>query len=333
MSSNYTAGMERGTPGLCDLLVRCVPGGTLTRANSLRVTQAHRKAERRMLSRTRYLLMCLPIVTSALLVSPAAAHTPRSNPVFEALGANGGVTFGDPSFEASGGYVDVDISWSPCDVLWDEPVGVYVRGLDEQGAARTGWRKGYDPSGGFNYGSTVCSYPQPVHKSYAIGFSSPKYELEYRGINSGTVFIRTRDVQECVQTTSTERVSLKADGSESPEGGSSPYQDRALSDDGRFVLFRRFGSSSRFLIRDRAQQTIEQIDVFDLNGLSAWPGGETLSGDGQVVAFFTRAELVPSDTNWTNDIYVFDRRTNAFDMVSVGLLGAPPNGEPESHDL
>lgn len=167
---------------------------------------------------------------------------------------------------------------------------------------------------------------QPAN-DYPIGFTSPKYELEFRGTNSGTVFIRTRDVQECVQTTSTERVSLMADGSESPEGGAIDYRDRALSDDGRFVLFRRVVSASRFLIRDREQQALEQIDVSDVNGSSAWPGGETLSGDGQVIAFFTQAKLVQSDTNGTNDIYVFDRQTDTFDMVSVGLSGAPANGE------
>jgi hypothetical protein len=38
------------------------------------------------------------------------------------------------------------------------------------------------------------------------------------------------------------------------------------------------------------------------------------------------SELVPSDTNSLNDVFIHDRRTHVTKLVSVGRRGAPANG-------
>ncbi len=56
------------------------------------------------------------------------------------------------------------------------------------------------------------------------------------------------------------------------------------------------------------------------NGSSADP---VVSADGRFVAFSSEASnLVPGDTNGTSDVFVFDRKTGATTLVSVGMSGA-----------
>lgn len=46
-----------------------------------------------------------------------------------------------------------------------------------------------------------------------------------------------------------------------------------------------------------------------------------VSGNGRVIAATSVAALLPSDTNGTNDVYVFDRDTDTFEQVSVTSAG------------
>jgi Tol biopolymer transport system component len=59
--------------------------------------------------------------------------------------------------------------------------------------------------------------------------------------------------------------------------------------------------------------------VFDSGGKDARP--DDISNDGQYITVTTTAALVPSDTNGRNDVYLFDRGTHAFELISVAQDG------------
>jgi hypothetical protein len=48
--------------------------------------------------------------------------------------------------------------------------------------------------------------------------------------------------------------------------------------------------------------------------------------DGRYVSFVTGFSLVPEDTNWVVDVYVHDRMTGQYDLVSVTSDGTQGNG-------
>lgn len=65
-------------------------------------------------------------------------------------------------------------------------------------------------------------------------------------------------------------------------------------------------------------------DGVEANGASSFP---SVSADCQVIAFQSNASnLVPSDTNLTSDIFVYNRGTGLTSRVSVGAGGAQANG-------
>jgi hypothetical protein len=58
-----------------------------------------------------------------------------------------------------------------------------------------------------------------------------------------------------------------------------------------------------------------------------------LSGGGSVVAFATTAQLVPSDTNGTLDVYIQGVRGGRPDLVSVRRHGSPGHGRSGSPSI
>jgi uncharacterized repeat protein (TIGR01451 family) len=59
------------------------------------------------------------------------------------------------------------------------------------------------------------------------------------------------------------------------------------------------------------------------NGESRLEGGRSLSGDGRFVTFFSRASnLAPGDTNWSDDVFLHDRRTGTTMLVSADPQGS-----------
>lgn len=127
-------------------------------------------------------------------------------------------------------------------------------------------------------------------------------------------------------------VSHTPDGS--PSTGDSAYAD--ISDDGQTLVFE---SASNNLVAndenelrdifwyDRATDTVSRImGETESNGISF---GARLSADGQWVVFTSSASnLVPNDTNGVDDVFVWERATEAITRVSVynngteGTLGS-----------
>ena len=140
------------------------------------------------------------------------------------------------------------------------------------------------------------------------------------------VFIHDR------QTSMTERVSL--DSSATEANGRS--EDCALSDDGRYVVFKSEATNlvvgdtnARIDIfaRDRQTGVTERISV-DSNGTESnhTNADAAISGDGRCVSFTSFASnLVTGDANGTWDIFIHDRQTGITERTSVDSNGLEGN--------
>jgi Tol biopolymer transport system component len=177
-------------------------------------------------------------------------------------------------------------------------------------------------------------YPALSASGRFIAFASNAGNLVPDDTNGAwDVFVRDR------RTGITERVSLRPDGVQANSHSLRP----ALSADGRFVAFESFagnlvpGDTNRtndVFVRDRRTGTTERVSVrtggAQGNNSSTSPA---LSAGGRFVAFWSSANLVPGDTNSTNDVFVRDRRTGRTERVSLGPNGAQSNGPSYSPAL
>jgi len=113
----------------------------------------------------------------------------------------------------------------------------------------------------------------------------------------------------------------------------------AVTPDGRYVAFESVAPNiapgpplsdpiSQVLVHDR--QTCTTVRVSE--SPSGQPGDDpssdaTLSADGQLVAFRSRAgNLVPDSTRGTEQVYVYNAKTQALEMISRSPDGVPGNG-------
>ena len=162
-----------------------------------------------------------------------------------------------------------------------------------------------------------------------VAFESDASNLVPDDTNTNDVFVRDR------QRGVTERVSVGAGGVQL--NGLSV--DPAISGDGRFVAFVSNaanapggdGSSvSRIYLRDRAEGTTELVSV--------GPGGvlpdrfqtrrPALSDGGRYIVFLSDAtNLVPGDTNGTQDVFVRDRVARTTTRANVGPGGVQAVGD------
>jgi Tol biopolymer transport system component len=128
-----------------------------------------------------------------------------------------------------------------------------------------------------------------------------------------------------------ERVDLGAGGAQASGGGSAAGMGhRAISDDGRFVVFSASSSllsggmgTTDVYVRDRQAGTTARVSVSTGGTAGNGPSTEaTISADGRYVAFTSEAtNLVSGDTNGESDVFVRDRETNTTTRVSVATGG------------
>jgi len=123
-------------------------------------------------------------------------------------------------------------------------------------------------------------------------------------------------------------------------GNGSEHQ-AAVSADGNVVAFITTssdlgftddnGSAPDVVVLDRATGQMTRVAAWGADGGS--PGSPpslasrteelALSADGRHLAFRTNTAVLPDDTNGTDDIYDYDRSTDAFTRVSAGADGGP----------
>ncbi len=124
------------------------------------------------------------------------------------------------------------------------------------------------------------------------------------------------------QTGTTERVSVDSNGIEGNNGTHTPR----ITPDGRHVVFHSDASNlvigdvnsfTDVFIHDR-QTGVTEIVSSDADGANDSSALGSASDDGRFVAFASAAsDLVPGDTNGTQDIFVRDRQMGTTTLVSV----------------
>ena len=100
-----------------------------------------------------------------------------------------------------------------------------------------------------------------------------------------------------------------------------------LSADGRYVVFAsvaaNLGTGTHVYRHDRTTHMTVQVDVTPDGALSAGPSSApTISADGRYVAFTSQAaDLVASDVNGLQDVFVRDMQSNSTSLVSANAAG------------
>jgi hypothetical protein len=131
----------------------------------------------------------------------------------------------------------------------------------------------------------------------------------------------------------TERISVSTDGSQG--NGFSGWS--AISADGRYVVF--YSEASNLVdgdtnavpdvfLRDRLTGETTRISVTtDGAQGNSESGGPDISADGHYIVFHSLASnLVDGDTNWVEDIFVYDRVTKEITRISLASDGKEGNG-------
>lgn len=130
-----------------------------------------------------------------------------------------------------------------------------------------------------------------------------------------------------------ERVSVADDGT--PANDTSEWP--STSWDGNVVAFFSYADNlvpddtnmeSDIFVRDRATGETTRVSVAsDGTQANGFSRHTSISGDGRLVAFRSYASnLVPNDTNQTDDIFVHDRASGVTERVSVATGGGQANG-------
>ncbi|MDQ5922491.1 MAG: hypothetical protein QG644_199, partial [Patescibacteria group bacterium] len=142
------------------------------------------------------------------------------------------------------------------------------------------------------------------------------------------LFIRDR------QSNTTERVSLTSSGGQ-PNSDSSIAN---LSQDGRYIIFNNNGSNllsydtngaNDLFIRDTLLDTTEwaiEFEDSDSTGLNGHSYAPRITEDNKYVVFYSEASnIITNDNNSYGDVFVFNRLTREYELVSVATDGTQGN--------
>jgi Tol biopolymer transport system component len=150
-----------------------------------------------------------------------------------------------------------------------------------------------------------------------------------------------------LQTGVSQIADVDAAGHPGERGGSAPVLDA----DGEIVAFATedtldprdtvppspsgTGFGVNVYLRDLRAGRTEQVDVSSAGEHADSVGaGPSISASGRWVAFESVADnLVPNDTNFSNDIFVRDRRRGTTERVSVAADGSQANGSSDGASL
>ena len=160
-----------------------------------------------------------------------------------------------------------------------------------------------------------------------IAFTSSATQL-VAGDTNGVADVFVRDLLAGV----TQRVSVHSSGAQADAASpSAPW----ISAAGGHVVFSSTATNLvsgdtngtwDVFVRDLSTNTTTRVSVDSLgaagNGPSGWLARPTVTADGRLVAFASRAtNLIPGDTNASDDVFVHDRLTGVTSVVSVTPSG------------
>ena len=119
------------------------------------------------------------------------------------------------------------------------------------------------------------------------------------------------------------RVSIAPDGTQPDAGADEPD----LSEDGRFVAFTSAATNlvpgdtngaEDVFVKDLTTGALQRISDVDGRAADGRSRGAAISADGRYVAFVSTApDLVPGDTNFAEDVFVYDRLARTIELASV----------------
>jgi Tol biopolymer transport system component len=167
---------------------------------------------------------------------------------------------------------------------------------------------------------------------FLAGISADGRYVSFRSLASNLVASDTNSLSDTFVrdrfTAVTERVSVASDGTQANgSSGNGP-----MSADGRYVAFSSSATNLvandtngafDIFVKDRQTGAVQRVslatDTTEANANSSLPD---ISSDGQFVAFrFSASNLVASDTNGVDDIFVHDRQTGITERVSIDTGG------------
>ncbi|MEU7906905.1 hypothetical protein [Actinoplanes sp. NPDC049118] len=137
-----------------------------------------------------------------------------------------------------------------------------------------------------------------------------------------------------VRNTATGGTTLVSVGS-TGEQANEPSSEPSISADGRYVAFWSAASNlvpgdtneaDDVFVRDLQAGTTTRVSVTAGGAAGGWHDDSrfpSISGDGRYIAFETESRLVPTDTDWWTDVYVYDRVTGTPERVTVTPSGRP----------
>jgi Tol biopolymer transport system component len=182
-------------------------------------------------------------------------------------------------------------------------------------------------------GNFESEWPSVSFDGRYVAFTSRASTL-VAGDTNGFFDVMVRD--RAAQTTV--RASVSSAGVEGNQTSGSP----ALSGSGRNVAFQSGASNlvagdtnghADIFVRDLQTSTTLRVGPAGVqgDGHSYWPA---VSFDGRCIAFFSGStNLVPSDTNGVNDVFLHDLATGVTTRVSVSSSAAQANGESDKPNL
>ena len=165
-----------------------------------------------------------------------------------------------------------------------------------------------------------------------VAFESTSTNLVPQDTNAAKdIFVHDR------QTDSTERVSVASDGAQSDDSCGYSACSLSISADGRFVAFQSMASNlvpgdtndwTDVFVHDRQTGETTRVST-GINGAQGNNISENpfISADGRYVAFDSIASnLVPGDSVYYFDVFVYDRQTGLTTRVSINKDGQEGNG-------
>ena len=244
----------------------------------------------------------------------------------DSAGAEGNGESHEPAISPDGRFVAFYSSASnlvPGDTNGVDDVFVHVRRTGE--TSRVSVDSANAQGNGGSYISPISSISTDGRFMTFWSYSSNLVPGDGNGVVD--IFVRDRE------TGATSRVSVDSAGAE----GNGDCGRSSISSNGRFVAFHSAASNlapgdtnnlTDVFVHDRETGATSRVSV-DSSGA----GGNTfgyfsaISSNGRFVVFeSSSSNLVPGDTNGTNDIFVHDLRTGLTSRVSVDSAGVEGNG-------
>ena len=214
---------------------------------------------------------------------------------------------------------------------------IFVRDL----STNTTTRVSVDSAG--NQGNGGSSVPSISADGRFVAFNSNATNLVPGDTNNRSdIFLRD------LLTNTTTRVSVDSAGNQGNGGFLLAVFIPSISADGRFVAFASFvpnlvpgdtNDSADIFVRDTLTNTTTRVslDSAGNQGNGGSFGGSSdpsISANGRFVAFASEASnLVPGDTNASDDIFLRDLSTNTTTRVSVSGASNPGNGDSSNPSI